>query len=77
MGIRHRQDEESNGPTGDRLPRGNVDFDVEKDRGIDGRGLTARWQARLRLQREQRSGLKDRRTQPRAEQGTSDRRLAV
>ena len=46
------------------------------DPDAEGGGMMARWQARLRLQRDQRSGQKDRRSRPRPDQ-TPDRRLAV
>ena len=57
----------------DRIPfRGGL----EAVEGIDreGGGMTARWRARLRLQRDQRSGVKDRRQRPRP--GQPDRRIA-
>jgi hypothetical protein len=41
----------------------------------DGGGLMARWQARLRLQQERRSGVQDRRRRQRPEADPPDRRL--
>jgi hypothetical protein len=74
--IRQGNDE-NNGGVGNQPARTRGGFKNDNGRDIDGGGLMARWEARLRLQRDQRSGLQDRRGRPRPDRDTPDRRLAV
>jgi hypothetical protein len=75
MGIRDFEDKNSTAGDGPARPRGNLGG--QDDRASEGGGLGARWQARLRLQRDQRSGVRDRRLRPRPESDHPDRRLVI
>ena len=72
MSIRDGGDDEPG--IGDRSPRARRGDEAIDGRESEGGGLTARWRARLRLQHDQRTGVKDRRERSRAEH--TDRRLA-
>jgi len=72
MGIRHGGDEQFG--VGDRHGEGLGRVELPGGRGAERGGLGARWRARLRLQRDQRNGDRDRRTQTRADLARTDRR---
>lgn len=71
MSIRHGGIEPD---FGDRPTRARDELEPLDAGDDEGGGMTARWRARVRLQRDQRNGVKDRRERPRLEQ--TDRRLA-